>query len=198
MIDKWFWPKTRKSHPLSKLLRPIFEGKRPKKSFGVFLVVFVFLSGLLVPSASAFEIYQNGELVTLAAEIEVETQDKTKLPFKLSEDCYISQGFWFLHPAIDIAAPRGTPVHAVMAGKITKVNYESGYGRKVEIDHDNGLKSLYAHLSQIEVEEGQEVNQDTIIGRVGSSGWATGNHLHLEIRENGKSLNPQSFLHQSQ
>ena len=193
-----FWPKTRKSHPLSKLLRPVFEGKKPKKNFGIILIVLIFLSSLLVPSASASENYKNEELITLTAEIEVKTQEEAKLPFKLSENCYISQGFWLFHPAIDIAAPKGTPTYAIRTGKVIKVGYEGAYGKKVEIDHGNNLQSLYAHFSQIEVKEGQEVTQDTIIGRVGLSGWTTGSHLHLEIKENGKYLNPKTFLYQNQ
>lgn len=192
MIDKWFWPKTRKSHPLSKLLRPIFEGKGPKKSFGIFLIVVVFLSGLLVPSASAFETYKSEELVALATEVEVNTQEGLKSPLK---DFYISQGYWLFHPAVDLVAPKGTPLHPVMAGRIGKVEYgHFGYGNNIIVDHGNNLESRYAHLSKIEVKEGEEVTQETIIGRVGSTGWATGNHLHLEIRENGRYLNPIAFL----
>lgn len=164
---------------------------------GIFFILFIFLSGLLVSSASAFEIFKGEELVVLGAEIEVETQERAKLPFKLSQDCYVSQDFWFLHPAIDIAAPRGTPVYAVRDGKVEKVEYDHfGYGNKIIIDHGNKLKSLYAHLAKIEVKEEEGVSQETIIGRVGSTGWATGSHLHLEIQENGRYLNPKTFIHQ--
>ncbi len=188
------WPRTRKSHPLSKLLRPLFEGKKPKKNFGVLLVFVVLLSGFFVPPASSLEAYQEEELVTLVAEIEVETQEEAKLPFKLSQDCYISQGFWYLHPAIDIAAPRGTVINSIMPGKIIFTGYQAGYGKTVIIDHGNNLTSLYAHLSKIEVENEEEVTQETIIGRVGSTGFATGNHLHLEVQENSRYLNPKAFL----
>ena len=193
MIHK-LWPRTRKSHPLSKLLRPLFEGKKPKKIFGVLLVFVVFLSGFFVPPASSLEAYQEEELVTLVAEVEIETQDAAELPFKLSQDCYISQEFWYLHPAIDIAAPRGTVINPITTGKVISIGYQPGYGRTIIIEHDNNLISLYAHLSQIEVENEEEVTQETIIGRVGSTGFATGNHLHLEIKEDGKYLNPRTFL----
>lgn len=192
MIVKWFWPRTRKSHPLSKLLRPVFEGKRPKEILGISLIVVVFLSGLLIPTASAFETYKSGELVTLATTVEVNTLKGVKPPLK---DFSISQGYWFLHPAIDLVAPKGTSIYPVMAGKIEKVECNRwGYGNNIIIDHGNQLKSLYAHLSKIEVEKGEKVTQETIIGRVGSTGWATGNHLHLEIRDKGKYLNPRIFL----
>lgn len=193
MIGKWIWPRTRKSHPLSKLLRPVFENKRSKRAVGILLVFLISLSGLLVPRASAFETYPNGELVTLTAEVEVNTQKGIKPPLG---DFSISQGYWLLHPAVDLVAPKGAPVYPVMAGKIEKVESDHfGYGNNIIVDHGNNLESRYAHLSQIEVGEGDKVTQETIIGRVGSTGWATGNHLHLEIRENGRYLNPKTYLH---
>jgi len=191
-ITKWLWPKTRKSHPLSKLLRPVFEGKKPKKSFGIFLIVIVFLAGLLVPSASAFETYKNEELVAIEAEVEVNTQKGINSPL---EEFTISQGYWLFHPAIDMVAPKDTPVHPVMAGKVEKVEYgRFDYGNNIIINHGNRITSRYAHLSKIEVKNGEEVTQETIIGRIGSTGWATGSHLHLEIRENVKNLNPITLL----
>jgi murein DD-endopeptidase MepM/ murein hydrolase activator NlpD len=190
--NKWIWPKTRTSHPLSKLLRPLFEGKKPKKSFGIFLVVIAFLIGILVHPASAFETYPHEELVAIETEIEVSTQSGMKFPVKNS---YISQGYWFLHPAIDLVAAKGTPVYPVMDGEVEKVEWSHfGYGHNVIINHGNKLESLYAHLSEIEVKQGEKVTQETVIGTVGSTGWATGNHLHLEIKENGKHLNPRSYL----
>lgn len=180
------------SHPLSKLLRPVFEDKRLKEVFGAFLILFVFLSGLLTPRASAFETYQNEELATLTAEFEIKTKKGFKSPLK---DFYLSQGYWLFHPAVDLVTPRGMAVYPVMNGVIEKVTFSWwGYGNYIIVDHGNQLKSLYAHLAKIEVKEGNKVTQETIIGQVGSTGWATGNHLHLEIREDGKYLNPMAFL----
>lgn len=190
--NKWIWPRTRTSHPLSKLLRPLFEGKKPKKSFGVFLVVIIFLAGIIVPPASAFEVYTHEELIAIETRVEVSTQKGMNFPVKNS---YISQGYWLLHPAIDLVAPKGAPVYPIMAGTVEKVEWgHFGYGHNVIINHGNKLESLYAHLSKIEVKQGEKVFQETVIGKVGSTGWATGNHLHLEIKENGKHLNPHSYL----
>jgi len=191
MLGK-LWPKTRKSHPLSKLLRPAFEGKKPKRILGAFLVVTGLFSRVLTPAASAFETYPKPELVTLDSKVEVDTQKGVRWPLKKFR---LSQGYWFLHPAVDLAAPKGTPVYPVMAGTVEKIEYgRFGYGNNIIINHGNKLSSLYAHLSKIEVKEGEAVNQETIIGLVGSTGLATGNHLHLEIRENGRFLNPEPFL----
>lgn len=190
---KLFWPKTRTSHPLSKILRPLFEGKKPKQHFGLFLVAIIFLTGLLVHPASAFEAYPDGELLAMNAPVEVKTQKGMSFPLKTFS---ISQGYWLFHPAIDLAAAKGTAVYPIKAGKIEKIERgHFGYGHYLIIDHGQGLKSRYAHLSKIEVQESQNVDQVTIIGRIGSTGWATGNHLHLEIKENDKYLNPRVLLH---
>lgn len=185
-------PKTRKSHPLSKLLRPFFEAKKSKRQLGSFLLVLVVITSLLVAPASAFEAYPTDELVALEAEVATETQKRNKAPL---EKFTISQGFWVLHPALDLSAPQGTPVYAIEAGKVAKTEFSYwGYGNQVLVDHANGLQSRYAHLSQITVQEGQEVNQETVIGLVGATGLATGRHLHLEIIDQGRLINPQVYL----
>lgn len=185
-------PKTRKSNPFSKLLRPFLEAKKTKTQLGSLLIALVVLASLLVAPASAFETYPVDELVVLEAEIEVATKERRKSPL---EKFVISQGFWALHPAIDLTAPQGTPVYSVEAGKVEKVEYSYwGYGNQVVINHADELQSRYAHLSQIAVQAGTEVTQETVIGQVGATGLATGNHLHLEIIKQGVLINPRVYL----
>lgn len=156
------------------------------------MLVLVILVSLLVSPASAFETFPEAELVAFEAEVETETKKGMRYPL---EKFYISQDFWFLHPAIDLVAPRGTPVYPVMAGQVIKVEYSPwGYGNQIVIDHGNKLKSRYAHLAQIEVQENEAVNQETVLGQVGATGFATGNHLHLEIIDKGQLINPKSYL----
>lgn len=97
------------------------------------------------------------------------------------------------HHGLDIGAPYGTPVLATANGTVTFAGWRGGYGRTVVIDHGGGVESLYAHLSTLGVSVGERVSQGQEIGRVGNTGRSTGPHLHLEIRVNGKSVNPINY-----
>ncbi len=98
------------------------------------------------------------------------------------------------HSGMKFRAPSGAPVRATASGKFVKAGWTGGYGRMVEFDHGNGLKTRYAHMSKILVKKGQRINVRKIIGKIGSSGRSTGPHLHCEIRGHGKTVNPVLFL----
>lgn len=101
-----------------------------------------------------------------------------------------------MHKGLDIAAPTGTPIHAAASGTVTGAGWSnSGYGYYVKISHGNGIDTLYAHCSELYVSEGDYVTQGDTIAAVGSTGWSTGSHLHLEIRTDGTRLNPQYYLY---
>ncbi|MCX2727802.1 peptidoglycan DD-metalloendopeptidase family protein [Thermomicrobium sp. 4228-Ro] len=99
-----------------------------------------------------------------------------------------------LHTGIDIAVPEGTPVRATASGTVRFVGNTDGYGLRVEIDHGNGVTTLYAHLSAAAVAPGQRVERGQVIGRSGNTGASTGPHLHYEIRQNGRAIDPAPFL----
>ena len=101
------------------------------------------------------------------------------------------------HKGIDIAATRGTPILATASGKITFAGWSSGYGYLVKIDHGNGVETYYGHCSKLYVSAGDTVDAGEKIAAVGSTGNSTGNHLHFEIRLNGKQVNPESFVYQN-
>lgn len=89
------------------------------------------------------------------------------------------------HNGIDIAAPNGTPIYAAAEGKVLIAKdggWNGAYGSYIVIKHDNGTQTLYAHLSAVNISAGQSVARGQIIGRVGSTGRSTGNHLHFEVR----------------
>lgn len=98
------------------------------------------------------------------------------------------------HTGIDIDAHTGALIKAAESGKVSFSGYINGYGNVVIIDHAGGYSTVYAHSSSNLVEEGQEVTKGEVICKSGSTGNATGSHLHFEIRENGKPVNPLNYL----
>ncbi len=98
------------------------------------------------------------------------------------------------HEGMDFMAEVGTPAHAAAGGVVIYSDFHAQYGNMIEIDHGNGLITRYAHLSRRLVKTGDVVLSGSMIGRVGSTGRATGPHLHFEVRQNGAPLNPARFL----
>jgi murein DD-endopeptidase MepM/ murein hydrolase activator NlpD len=98
------------------------------------------------------------------------------------------------HSGIDVAAPFGTPVHAVAEGMVTFAGVRNGYGNVVEIDHGNGYMTRYAHNSALEVHPGQHVQVGDIISKAGSTGRSTGSHVHFEVWYGGRVVNPLAFV----
>jgi murein DD-endopeptidase MepM/ murein hydrolase activator NlpD len=101
---------------------------------------------------------------------------------------------WKAHNGVDFAASRGTRIYAAGGGKVTFVGRSGGYGKLVKIRHSNGYETRYAHMSRYAkgIKKGQRVSQGQVIGYVGSTGWATGSHLHYEVRARGRAVNPLS------
>lgn len=98
------------------------------------------------------------------------------------------------HSGVDLAAPSGSHVRSVRAGRVIYAGKLGSYGKLVSVEHENGYTTSYGHLSEFQVEVGQRVATGDVIGRVGETGLATGPHLHFEVRKDGKSLNPKRFL----
>jgi len=99
------------------------------------------------------------------------------------------------HRGIDISPAYGTPVTAADGGVVSAVQYNRwDYGYYIIISHGNGYETLYAHLSQILVSPGQRVGRGELVGRVGMTGYATGPHLHFEVRQYGGAVNPLGVL----
>lgn len=98
------------------------------------------------------------------------------------------------HGGLDIAAPRGTPVYASRDGRVGHAGPAGGYGQLIILDHEYDYQTYYGHLSQLHVRPGQRVRAGQLIGRVGATGRATGNHLHFELRKRGIRKRPE-FIH---
>lgn len=100
-----------------------------------------------------------------------------------------------MHPGIDLAGAYGTPVYATADGTVLRAGWNSGgYGNMVELDHGRGINTRYGHMSAILVREGDHVTRGQQIGRMGSTGRSTGNHLHYEVRIDGHPVNPIPFM----
>ena len=205
---KNFLPKTSKSHPLSKLLRPWLEHRRFRGAFGASLIVLLVGLGLFGSPSSARSDFVSASLTSKAAidetseteiavvetpkNIAFSTEKRYQMPV---ETIGISQGFHRYHHGVDMRAPLGSDIKPIAEGVVTGVYRNSyGYGQSVIIEHADGISSLYAHLMKITVEKGSSVDQNSVIAQIGMTGYTTGPHLHLEIYKNGKVTNPQIYL----
>ena len=99
-----------------------------------------------------------------------------------------------LHTGLDFGAPRNSPLYTTAPGVVTFAGWRGRYGRVVEIDHGYGVKTRFAHLAKISVKKGQSVELGEEVGLLGSSGRATGPHLHYEILFEGKPYDPMNFI----
>ena len=105
---------------------------------------------------------------------------------------------WRAHLGTDFAAATGTPARTVGDGVVEFSGVQNGYGNVVFVKHRNGHETVYAHLSKLMVQKGQNVSQGQTIGLVGATGWATGPHLHFEFRVNGTQQDPMTIARQSE
>lgn len=105
---------------------------------------------------------------------------------------------WTAHKGIDYAAPMGTPVRTIGDGVVEFAGQQRGYGNVIKIRHDAQRETVYAHLSRIGVRPGQHVEQGSIIGNVGATGWATGPHLHFEFKIDEQQVDPVTVARAAQ
>lgn len=178
---------------LTRILRKICEYHRIRQILGVNLLsVFVLLAQISSPTFASQNIKEEELIVLPATTVSLLTQTSFQKPL---EGFRLSQGFYRFHQGIDLAAPRGSAVRPILAGIVEEKEFSRfAYGNSLVINHGSGLKSRYAHLSKIFVEKGQGVESQTEIGQVGSTGFSTGPHLHLEISHNDQLLNPRTVL----
>ena len=99
-----------------------------------------------------------------------------------------------MHHGIDLASYSGSKIHTTADGTVTKASVKGDYGKLIEIRHEMGYTTRYAHLRKIRVKPGQKVARGDIIGDMGNTGRSTGTHLHYEIRKNGTAINPMKYI----
>ena len=116
-------------------------------------------------------------------------------PLVLPHPGYLSTRSSSWHPGLDLAAGLGMPIHSITDGVILEVGRDLfGLGNFVEVSHENGFKSKYAHMGKIYVKAGEKVASSNILGEVGLTGNTSGPHTHLEVTLNGKNIDPQTIL----
>lgn len=103
-------------------------------------------------------------------------------------------GYGRFHGGCDVTTPHGTPIQATAAGVVCHSDWLGGYGKVVEIDHGNGLKTLYAHCSELLVKKGEKVRKGQSIAKVGTTGLSSGPHCHYEVRRGEKQIDPKPYL----
>ncbi|MFP3945210.1 MAG: peptidoglycan DD-metalloendopeptidase family protein [Alphaproteobacteria bacterium] len=116
--------------------------------------------------------------------------DAVRISSRFGRRYHPIQKRWKSHNGVDFAAPTGTKIYAAGNGKVAYAGWARGYGRYIKIRHANGYETRYGHMSRLHVKRGQRVRQGQPIGRVGASGWATGPHLHYEVRIKGTPKDP--------
>ncbi len=181
--------RAKKGNKLSRFFRLFFENEKIKKVLGTNLAILAIATSILPTHQVSFS---EKEEVLIEPPTVIATEKGLQYPL---DKVKVTQGYKFFHPGIDFDGITGDTVHPIMTGVVSKIEYSRfGYGKSVIVSHGSATKSLYAHVSKIEVAEGQEVTKDTKIGEVGSTGRAFGDHLHLEVYEDGKSINPMAIL----
>lgn len=182
-----------KSNSFSRFVRQKLDKLSIRAVIGANLASLAFFGAFIVP--------QTQELVG-STEVYFDTQ-KTSVNMVVSESKFrwplsqfgISQQYSGRHPGIDLTDPAGTAIYPITDGVVTTVSsLPWGYGKHIIINHSPAITATYAHLSNVEVTVGQRVTKKTEIGSVGNTGWATGNHLHLEIYIDGAPINPMEIL----
>jgi murein DD-endopeptidase MepM/ murein hydrolase activator NlpD len=98
------------------------------------------------------------------------------------------------HTGVDVRMSEGTPIRAAAGGVVRRAGERGGYGQAVEVDHGNGMSTLYAHASALAVQPGDVIQAGQALGWVGQTGNATGPHLHFEVRQQGKPIDPKRAL----
>lgn len=178
--------------PVSRFFRHVFEHKHSKKFLGSNLAILMLASSFVPANVSSFNSDQIELNVYESTQTDIFTNITVRKPLNRLK---INQGYHFFHPGIDFDGDKGDPIYSIMDGVVVKIERSPyAYGNSIVVDHQNGYTSRYAHLSKIDAFLNQKIDVYTKIGEVGSTGRSTGDHLHLEVYENGRNINPLSLI----
>lgn len=182
--------RVKKGSRVSRFFRHIFEHNKIKKLLGANLAFLIIATSFLPVGAE--EGIEPEENVLTGTQVVLITERVVQFPV---QSVIVTQGYRFFHPGVDFDGITGDEIKPVMPGRVEAVSYSRfAYGNAVVVKHKESLSSLYAHLSEINVAEGQEVTMKTKLGEMGATGQTSGDHLHLEIRKNRNPINPFTVL----
>jgi len=176
---------------ISRYFRHIFEKINIKKFFGANIALMLISSSLFTTNIAAVENIPDN--ITIQSPVVFKTEQRqTRYP---TSPVKITQKFSFFHPGVDLDGVTGDLITPIMDGVVISIERSRvGYGNSITVNHGSEVLSLYAHLSKISVVVGQEVTTKTVIGEMGATGRAFGDHLHLEVYQSGKRINPLVLL----
>ncbi|MEI6690710.1 MAG: M23 family metallopeptidase [bacterium] len=180
----------KRSNPVSAVLRILFEKKSSRKFLGSQLIALTMVSSIVALPTHAFDYeVSHPQFVDGSSLIPVTTETTYVNP--AIRELGISQKYGKFHPGIDIRAPRGSDIIAIADGVVIEATYvANGYGKHVRILHEGNVITLSAHMDQMTVKAGEKVTKGQKIGIIGMTGWTTGPHLHFEVSQDGKYLDP--------
>lgn len=164
------------------------------KSFGrlKILLITLFLLGYQ-PSLAIPPVRENQVLAQNSQSQEIQAVEAPAM--SLPHPGYLSTKFSRWHPGVDIATGLGMPIRPILEGVVEEVNFSFwGLGNYITLSHQRGYRSLYAHMGKVYVKKGQFVTSSKIVGEVGMTGWTSGPHTHLEIYQDGKTIDPVGIL----
>ena len=173
--------KYRKGSFLGRYFRHIFEHKSLKRVLAANFAI-IAVTGSLIPQGASVLAQESAETEpVIETQVTLKTEKSVQYPVMPVK---ITQRFAFFHPGVDFDGLTGDPVKSIKTGRVSAISYSKfAYGNSILVDHGNSLISLYAHLSKIGVEEGQEVTMDTELGKMGATGRAF-----------GRAINPLTIL----
>lgn len=180
--------RTRSGNKISRFFRHVFEHKKIKQILGANLTLMVVASSFLPTSTGAQNIKAEEIVIEANSTSSLTTEHGIRYPV---DNVKINQGFRAFHPGVDFEGITGDTVYPIMSGSVAATSTSRyAYGNAVIVNHGNQITSLYAHLSKINVATGQTVTTLTKLGEVGSTGRSSGDHLHLEVRDHERPINP--------
>lgn len=183
--------RVKKGSRVSRYFRRVFEHKSVKKILGT-NIAFAIIATTLLPNQSGIINVQADEPVIAESPIVLPTEKEVRFP---TDPVKITQGYKLFHPALDLDGITGDSIYPFMRGTVEAIDHSKyAYGNAIYINHGDGITSLYAHLSKILVKIGDEVTTNDVIGLMGATGNAHGDHLHFEIRKFGVPINPLTTL----